>query len=486
LKFISVFVLLALLLSAGAGVLTACSPPTLTADPTPTPPTEAPTLAPPPTTSTPATPPSFYATQEAARQATIVARATTSPFPTAEPAAVRTGRPATAVARRDGLSFLVRLPKDDYLAGEGGQAEITLRNDGPETVFIHGDGQHLAWMVLLDERGHEPAPWPWPPMILPAPPYLRQLAPGEVLTETLTFQVPPVEQAAGHSYVLWAATRFSRPQPDQPIGPDNLWLHLETGPIPLRVTLPAPAQRLVADLQADRDGWRLRVTDAEGNVPAGPLWGFWEAASPDSAAAGLLQDNPDGTWSGAWDIHTRGEEIVLRAWVAAPGYVTAAVTRTVPGTGDAGRMLGTWEPPAHQTFTSLAEAQAALDFPLYQPGRLPPGAALDAVRVESRADRDRRWVDVHQTHRLPGGDWLELTQMIMTGQNGVAGWGRARYAPEARPVAVGENIGYAVLQFGWWALDWKAGDVGFELRAPAQAFSLEDLLSIAASIEPLR
>jgi len=28
--------------------------------------------------------------------------------------------------------------------------------------------------------------------------------------------------------------------------------------------------------------------------------------------------------------------------------------------------------------------------------------------------------------------------------------------------------------------------MGFELRAPAQAFSLEDLLSIAASIEPLR
>ena len=273
-----------------------------------------PTVAP-VATSTPVTPPSAYTTQEAARQATIVARATASPFPTAGLAIVQTGQPASATTQRDGLSFQARLPKDTYLAGEGGQAEITLRNDGPETVFVIGSGPHLFRAVLLDERGHEPAPWPWAPMSMPMPPYMHKLAPGQVVTETLTFQVPPAEQAAGHTFALWIETRFSRPQPDYPEGADNLWLHLETGPIPLWVTPPGSAERLVAELEADRDGWRLRVTDTTGQVPRGPLWGFREVVSSNAASAGPLQDTADGTWSGAWDGHIRQDDsqIVVRA-----------------------------------------------------------------------------------------------------------------------------------------------------------------------------
>lgn len=453
----------------------------------PPPPTEASTLAPPPGTSTPVTPPSPYATQEVARQATIVARATASPFPTAGPATVRMGRPASAATRRDGLSFQIRLPKDTYLAGEGGRAEVILRNEGPETVFVTGSGPHLFWPVLLDERGHEPDPWPWPPMILPGPPYLRQLAPGQVVTETLNFQVPPEGQAAGHTYVLRVETRFSRPQPDHPEGPDNLWLHLETGPVPLQVTVPSPAQRLIAQLEADRDGWHLRVTDATDQAPPGPLWGFREVVSPNAASAGSLWDSVDGMWSGAWDGHIRQDDgsICLRIWVAAPGYVTAAVTQTVPGTGDACRMFSPWEPSARQTFASLEAAQAALDVPLYRPGQLPAGAALDRVQVETRADRDRRWTDVYQSYRLPDDTWLELIQMVTTAQYASAGWGQARYGPEARPVTVGEGAGYVVRQFGRWVLDWKVGDVGFELRAPVTALSLENLLALAARVQPL-
>lgn len=63
-------------------------------------PTEAPAAI-----SPPVTPPPAYLTREAARQATIVARATASPFPTAGPAAVRTGQPASATTQRDGLFF---------------------------------------------------------------------------------------------------------------------------------------------------------------------------------------------------------------------------------------------------------------------------------------------------------------------------------------------------------------------------------------------
>ena len=482
------FNLFALLLIAL--LATACVPPTPVpvAGPAATssvPPTEAPTAIP-AVTSTPVTPPPAYATQEAASQATIAARATASPFPTAGPATIQTDQQVSATTRRNGLAFQVRLPKDTYLAGEGGQAEVALRNDGPETVFVGGEGEHLGQLVLLDEQGHEPAPWPWPPMILPGFPYLRELAPGQTLTETLTFQVPPAEQAAGHTYALWIETRFSRPHPGHLEGPDNLWLHLETGPIPLQVTLPNPTQRLVAELEADRDGWRLRVTDVTGQVPPGPLWGFREVVSSNTAAAGPLQDTADGTWSGAWDDYMRQDDgqIGLRVWVAAPGYVTAAITQTVPGEGDARRTFGAPRPPMRQTFPSLAAAQAALDFPLYQPGWLPAGAALDAVQVETMAYEEGQRTNVTQAYRLPDDTWLELIQMVTTEHHASAGWGGARYAWEAHPVTVGQSTGYVIQRFGWWMLDWKVGDVGFELRAPVSALSLEDLLAIATGVQP--
>jgi hypothetical protein len=481
-----------LILALVALLAASCKPaiPAPVADSTaafPGPPTEAPTVAPLPTLTI-VTPPPAYATQETARRATVIARATVSPFPTAGPATVQTGQPASATARRDGLTFQARLPKDTYLADEAGRAEITLCNDGSETVFIYGYGQHAAQLVLLDERGHEPAPWPWWPMIFPAPPYLRELAPGQALTDTLTFQVPPEEQAAVHAYVLWAETRFSRPAPDNPQSPDNLWLHLETWPIPLQVTPPEPAQRLIAELQADGIGWQLQVVDANGQIPVGPLWGVLEAASPNGAYTRPLQDTTDGTWSAAWDSHLIEDEaqVIVRAWVAAPGYATAAITQTVPGEGDARLMFGTWEPPERQTFATLEAAQATLDSPLYRLGQLPAGATLAGVQVETRADRDRRWMDVIQTYRLSDGDWLELTQMTTTEPYASFGWGQARYAPEARSAMVGPTTGYVVQRFGWWVLDWKLDDVGLELRSPTQALSLEDLLAIAASIEPLR
>jgi hypothetical protein len=91
---------------------------------------------------------------------------------------------------------------------------------------------------------------------------------------------------------------------------------------------------------------------------------------------------------------------------------------------------------------------------------------------------------VHQSYRLPDDVWLELTQMVTAVQYASAGWGQARYAPEARPVTVGQATGYLVRQFGWWVLDWKEGDVGFELRAPVQAFSLEELLNVATGMRP--
>ncbi len=482
---------LCLALNAGCSASSPVSTPTVPApSPTlilPTPPSW-PTAAPAPTvvlpdgsvaTPMPVTPPSFYATQEANRRATVVARATASPFSSAQPATVQAGNPSLATTRRGGLSFEVRLPKDTYLMGEGSQAEITVRNDGAETIFI----QAPVRLALVNEQGQEPAPWPWAPASWPGRGrgYQPQLAPGQVFTQTLNFQVPPVEQATGHAYGLWAETSFSRTALDNPQNADGLWLRLETGPIPLRLSRPDSMQRLVGSLECDLSGWRVQVRDASGRIPTGPLWGELEAFVANTAQAIPLRDARDGAWSGAWadtrELQNVGQ-IAVRAWVSAPGYVTA-----IAHFGSDDRFSFSY-PIAHQTFTALTEAQVMLDFPLYWPKQLPTGAALYMTQVETTTYGENRRADITQVYLLPGGSQVRLVQIVTTERYASAGWGMARYAPEAQVVTIGPIGGFAVRRFGWWALDWKIGDVGFELQASAVERSLQDLQSIAASITP--
>jgi len=202
--------------------------------------------------------------------------------------------------------------------------------------------------------------------------------------------------------------------------------------LPLEVTPPGPVQQLQARLQADRDGWRLRVTDATGQAPPGPLWGELEAASPNAATVRPLQDSADGTWSAAWDEHIRqGDgQIIVRAWVAAPGYVTAAVTQTVPGEGDARLMFGAPEPPMHQTFTTLETAQAAVDFPVAHPGSLPTGAELTTVQVEE-VQMQKEVIEA-----VPGP--AELPQEVMSEQVKIVP--PAGYESPVSPYQIGDEV----------------------------------------------
>lgn len=488
--------------SASNASLTATpAPPTGVPEPTVAPPTP----APPPTvvlpdgsfaTATPVTPDPVYATQEAALQATIaaaqataVARATASPFPTAGPPIIHIGQPALAVKERDGLSFAAQLPTDTYLAGEGGLADITLHNDSPET-FVFQD----ARVVLLDEQGHEPDAWPWSPMTFLGRfrrGGLGHLVPGGELTHTLRFQVPPADQATGHTYTLWVETEFSRALPGYPEGWDNIWLRLETGPIPVKVIAPNSAQQLAAELQVDWNGWQLRVADATGQVPPEPVWGEIEAALPNGAMAGPLQDSADGSWSGSWESHrlTPGEGIiVVRAWVAVPGYAIAPVIQVVPQDTpreEIHRRLAAFEPPTRQRFGSIEEARAALGVPFYAPRQLPPGTTLKTITIETGLPDPTLRLRVRGMYRLADGRWLELIQMVTSEGADYAGWGQVRYTSEARTVAVNGATGFVGQPFGWWLLDWKAAGTGFELRAPATAFSLDELLAIAATVQPL-
>jgi hypothetical protein len=117
------------------------------------------------------------------------------------------------------------------------------------------------------------------------------------------------------------------------------------------------------------------------------------------------------------------------------------------------------------------------------PGGLPAGAELTTVQVETIQYESGQRTNITQVYRLSGGTWLEMIQMVNTERYESAGWDQARYAPEACPATVGQTTGYVIQRFGWWVLDWKVDDVGFELQAPVQAVSPDELLTIAASAQ---
>jgi hypothetical protein len=405
---------------------------------------------------------------------------------------IQTGQPASASVQRGGLTLELRLPKDTYLAGEGGQAEVKVTNNGAETLFIRDTS-----LALLDAQGDEPQPWPWEPipMIggLPSRGW-GTLTSGQTLTRTLKFQLPPLEQTAGKSYQMGAALEFNRTSAAFPESPDDIYLRAETGLIPLHVAAPTAAQQLAASLELDGNGWQLRVTDADGQSPQGPVWGMIEALFPDGEMSGPLQENKDGQWSGQWDrpFTTQGQDhIVMRAWIAAPGYVTAAVTQTLGAdstSSSAGisQRFSAGKPPTRHTFASLEETQTALNAVIYQPTHLPNGAVFeDIVHWDSISYDGQRHINLVQTYRLPDEAFLTLNQSAAEGYDATL-WGTARYAPDAQQVTIDNTTGYLIQHFGFWLLDWKVNDQAFELRVPASAASAEQLLDIAAGVQPLR
>ncbi len=470
-----------------AATATACTfgrpapPGAITFAPTAAPPTEAPaataSAAP---TEVLTTADIDFATQYAAAATAVIVRATQSPFATAQPVVARSvaGQPGLLVARRGGLTLQVRLPTDAYLNGEAAQAEATLRNEGAETLFVEGDFSPFG-TTLLDAQGHEPSPWPWPPLSFPGFPHLDALAPGQSVTATVLFHV------AGPApvYALWVETRFSRAMPLDNTGPDNIWLRLEAGPLPLHVQAPAPTQRLRAQLQVDRAGWALRITGANGQPPAGPLVGLLEVASANSSGTRPLASRPDGTWSSSWGDQDFGPgPFMVRAWVAAPGYVSAVVTQTVAGSGGMAPFLFGGSAPDQRTYATLVAAQAALGIPLYRLANPPAGNALDAIQTEASASSDDCSITTRQLYHLPPGGWLELAQFYYNPPDANGNWGAARYDSEAQTLSVAGQPAYLMQRLGWWTLDWQMGNDGLELRAPVGAFSAADLLALAGRV----
>lgn len=262
---------------------------------------------------------------------TIVAQATASPYPTAQQPIIQQGEPYVVSVRRGNLYYELSLAGDSYLAGENGQALITVRNNGKDTLFLEGNK-----LLLLDEQGNPPGHWPvgaWPSSGWPrasAPPTLsRPLAPGSVGTETRHFQLPSAEESKGHTYSLSVSTGLSRPMPTHPDRSDRVSMPIELGPIPLKVITPRPDQYLKAQWQADRKGYTLRVTDSVGK-PVEGAWSLLVTYFDGGLSATPMRESSNGLWSDVWP-EQMGTPLRVEAWAGAPGYVAVEINETVSG-----------------------------------------------------------------------------------------------------------------------------------------------------------
>jgi len=441
--------------------------------------------------------------------ATAVARATAAPFPTAGPTTLQPGSPASATTRRGNLALELHLPGDAYLAGENGQALVTVRNDTGEPLFVVD-----MRLTAQDDGGQPLGLWPaglqardgWPgdrgPFDL-----MRLLAPGGSISQTVPFQLPPPDQATGHRYTVQASARYSRPDLQHPDRPDGVPADIATAPIPLDLTAPRPEQYLRAAITADRQGYRITVSAADGRPAAlqGPAWGAIEATSGGNSQAGPLPPSTAGTWSATWGdgLGQGGRPLHVAGWVAARGYIPAVISTTVAGSNgieDLGWVDSDAIGVSLQTFSSLPAAQVAAGISLTVPGPLPPGATLQRVAVQPFGGHGAY---VWQYYRLPAvppadAGWLLFTQREEHGVTGPAsdlvGWGVARRAPGARLITVAgagaggaDAPGYLVERDGWRVLTWKPrADAGFELAALAARFTSADLLALAAAAAPLR
>jgi hypothetical protein len=186
-------------------------------------------------------------------------------------------------------------------------------------------------------------------------------------------------------------------------------IDLQGGPLPILVTEPEPRQNLRADLQLNRQGWTLRVTDGEGRAPTGPFWGGWEARYNMGASSSALPEpsQTGGTeavnWSVPWHegsagIIKGGSEVTMQLWVAARGYVPAVVTGTLPsalptgvsGAGDTPTPKRSIPPvPTVPTGSSNAPTPTmAPDFPVVARGywQAVPGSTLPPGKAGEIAD----------------------------------------------------------------------------------------------------
>jgi hypothetical protein len=111
------------------------------------------------------------------------------------------------------------------------------------------------------------------------------------------------------------------------------WPELVTNSFVVPLVHPGAAQHLHAAWQADREKWRLQVTDSAGGRVTAPLTAWMWASSTKGRTLGVIDAVRENVWAGVWEpyLMAGGSPLSVDIWVAGPGYVTTLLTETVPG-----------------------------------------------------------------------------------------------------------------------------------------------------------
>jgi hypothetical protein len=261
----------------------------------------------------------------------------TEPTPASTPPAGVQGAPGwSTVAAGEpapGVFLELHLPTTRLVASTLVTPEFQLRNTSTDQVSLSNgvsvlpDGQDQA------SNGAQPDPRAFPMFATTGPPgaFEARVPAGQTQAVMAMAQVPFDASRPVH---LQAAAGISIVTPNAFI-PRRVASVLAD--IPVRLDAATSAEHLALDLQADRQQWCLKATDASGGRPTGPLF-IRRTASGDG---GTLMGSgvPGGTgdaWAQRWsrsgspDLFQGTSPLTLVVWVAGPHYVTARPEITIP------------------------------------------------------------------------------------------------------------------------------------------------------------
>lgn len=390
----------------------------------------------------------------------------------------------TTRVEQNGLVLTVTLPRATFWASEMVEAEARVENVGAENFSFHAPFE-LAQPDVFDANGVGIMENPWRGMGIQFGRRTERqtLKPGEVVTQTITFQVPATVSSSAYS--LWVSAYLDHVTSTTTDVEQSLEPQLKAGPIPLPALAPDAAHQLRLHMHADKKGYQLTTTDGLGNPVSAHVYGMQEIAMGHGIGMGGLKFDATGQVNHLWtkdETYTPGGRIEVWAW--AEGYAVNTLAFRAPG--DATSLLN-WIAPAAEgrtRFDTIRTAQAQFGLKLFTPGYRPDGLQLDSVFGESGADNGGQNFVVDASYRLRDGSLLEFSQSGYKKNNGYAS-AKIRAEDDAVSLQVGSETGYLVVRSDRWQLDWANEGLNFRLVAPKAAVTQAELVKIAAGIVPL-
>lgn len=417
------------------------------------------------------------ATEEAASTVQAVTREayeTAFPLPTPEPLQIITGEGITASVKQGGLELQVVLPKRTFWASEFVELQLTLRNDSAET-FSYWDLNGSFFARVYDERGRANLPSPAYEMQSFTSPLAHavKLEPGTSVTRTATIQIPVA--AKQFTQMLWVTSQVERSY--------GRAISLVAGPIPLTIVEADSAHQLQVHLKADNAGYEFDVTDGLGHPLDVPASGFFQITTAVAVASFYADMDALGHGKAKWneDYTANGP---VKLWVWAEDHAVALATLEAPGETSSPGGLNPPRNDGSEIFESLQLAKERLGFQVYRLGAAPLNRKLVRVEVRTEPDSDGQYFSVTADYRMESGGVIELRQSGRA-QDGVVTLDDSISYDPSTQIRFGTRVGYLTQTRGRWRLEWELDRRAMVLTAPHDTLTQDELLGIAASVEPL-